>query len=94
MDGNYADLLVVGIPCGLNGIEERTQSSLWANMASPLLLGGDVFDMPQYAKEIIINREVIETNQDPLGIKGYLVKEYDSGRLRCGISHQKMASNL
>lgn len=79
---NYPDILLVGLPGGLNETEERTQFSMWAMMASPLFLGNDVFSMPQYAREIVMNKEVIAIDQDPLGIQGDVVKEYDNGKLQ------------
>ena len=79
---NYPDILLVGIPGGLNEIEERTQFSMWAIVASPLFLGNDLFNMPQYAKEIVTNKEVIAIDQDPLGIQGDVVKEYENGKLQ------------
>ena len=84
---NYPDILLVGIPGGLNEIEERTQFSMWAIVASPLFLGNDLFNMPQYAKEIVTNKEVIAIDQDPLGIQGDVVKEYKMASFRCGLSN-------
>jgi alpha-galactosidase len=79
---NYPDILLVGIPGGLNEIEEQTQFGMWAMAASPLFLGNDVFNMPQYAKDIVMNKEVIAIDQDPLGVQGDVVKEYENGRLQ------------
>lgn len=79
---NYADMLLVGHPGGLNAIEQRTQFSMWAIMASPLFLGNDLFNMPQYAKKIVMNKEVIAVDQDALGIQGDAVKEYYHGKLQ------------
>ncbi|MGH9328316.1 MAG: glycoside hydrolase family 27 protein [Terriglobia bacterium] len=79
---NYPDMLEVGVPGGLNETEERTQFSMWAIMAAPLFLGNDVFEMPRYAREIIMNKEVIAIDQDPLGIQGDVVKQYSNGTLQ------------
>jgi len=79
---NYPDMLIVGIPGGLNETEERTQFSMWCIMASPLFLGNDVLTMPQYAKDILMNKEMIAIDQDPLGIQGDVVKEYNNGNLQ------------
>lgn len=79
---NYPDMLEVGVLGGLNAIEERTQFSMWAIMAAPLILGNDVFHMPDYAKKIIMNKEVIAVDQDPLGIQGDVVKESEDGNLQ------------
>jgi alpha-galactosidase len=79
---NYADMLLVGVPGGLNEIEERTQFSMWAIMASPLFLGNDVLNMPGYVKDIVMNREIIAIDQDPLGIQGDVIKEYNDDKLQ------------
>lgn len=79
---NYPDVLLVGLAGGLNETEEQTQFGMWAIMASPLFLGNDLFHTPPYAWEILKNREVIAIDQDPLGIQGDVVKEYDEGNLQ------------
>jgi len=89
---NYPDMLEVGLPGGLNETEERTQFSMWAIVASPLFLGNDVFNMPPYARDIIMNKEVIAVDQDPLGIQGDVAKEYDGGKLQVWIKRLKGGS--
>lgn len=79
---NYADMLVVGLPGGLTEREERTQFSMWSIMASPLILGNDVFNMSEHTKNTIMNKEIIAINQDKLGIQGRVVKEYKNGVLQ------------
>jgi alpha-galactosidase len=79
---NYADMLLVGHPEGLTEKEERVQFGMWAIMASPLFLGNDVLNMPQYAKDIIMNTEVIAVNQDPLGIQGDVITELKEGKIQ------------
>ena len=79
---NYADMLLVDHPGGLNETEQRTQFSMWAIMASPLFLGNDVFKMPPYARKTIMNKEVIAIDQDPLGIQGDVAKGYNQGKLQ------------
>jgi alpha-galactosidase len=41
--------------------------SLWALVASPLLAGNDVRAMSDATKAILLNKEVIAIDQDPLG---------------------------
>ena len=79
---NYGDMLLAGHPGGVNNIEQRTQFNLWAIMASPLFLGNDVFNMPQYAKQTVTNKEVIAVDQDPLGLQGDVAKTYNDGQLQ------------
>ena len=53
--------------------------SMWAIMASPLFLGNDVINMPQNVKDIVMNKELIAIDQDPLGIQGEVVQDLKSG---------------
>jgi alpha-galactosidase len=76
---NYPDMLLIGHPEGLSELEERTMFSMWAIMASPLFLGNEVMNMPQYVKDIVMNKEIFAIDQDPLGIQGEPVQEFASG---------------
>jgi alpha-galactosidase len=66
---NDLDMLEVG-NAGLSPGEGRAHFSLWALLASPLMAGNDVAAMPKEAREVLLNREVIAVNQDPLGVAG------------------------
>ncbi len=57
--------------------EERFQMSLWAVLASPLLAANDVTSMNEQIRSILLNRQVIAVNQDPLGVPGWRVKKLD-----------------
>ena len=63
---NDPDMLEVG-----NGhmttAEYQTHMSLWSLLAAPLLAGNDIRNMSQATKDILLNREVIAIDQDPLG---------------------------
>jgi alpha-galactosidase len=48
----------------------RTQMSLWAMLAAPLLAGNDLSKMDETTKSILMNKEVIAVDQDSLGIQG------------------------
>lgn len=50
--------------------QARMQFSMWAMMAAPLLLGGNVLNMTDWDLETYTNREIIAIDQDPLGIQG------------------------
>jgi alpha-galactosidase len=69
---NDADMLEVGNG-GLTDTEYRAHFSLWAMMASPLMAGNDVANMSEATKAILLNREVIAVDQDPLGFQGHRV---------------------
>jgi len=63
---NDPDMLEIGNG-GMSGDEYRTQMSLWALVAAPLLAGNDLQKMTKEAKSILLNKEVIAIDQDPLG---------------------------
>ncbi|OYZ02762.1 MAG: alpha-galactosidase [Sphingobacteriia bacterium 28-36-52] len=84
---NDADMLVVGLygkkgPSGDGGgigctdIEYESQFSLWAMMCSPLYASNDIRKMNEATKSILLNKEVININQDSLGIQA-VQKEND-----------------
>jgi alpha-galactosidase len=66
---NDPDMLEVGNG-GMNADEYRTQMSLWAILAAPLLAGNDLSKMDETTKSILMNKEVIAVDQDKLGIQG------------------------
>jgi alpha-galactosidase len=66
---NDPDMLEVGNG-GMKPDEYRTQMSLWAMLAAPLLAGNDLSKMDDTTKSILMNREVIAVDQDRLGIQG------------------------
>lgn len=49
--------------------EQYTHVSLWAMLAAPLLIGCDMAQMDDFTLSLLTNDEVIEVNQDPLGIQ-------------------------
>ncbi len=66
---NDPDILEVGNG-GMTPDEERTHFSLWAILAAPLIAGNDLTRMSAETKSILMNKEVIAIDQDPLGKQG------------------------
>ena len=66
---NDPDMLEVGNG-GLDGDESRTHMTLWSILAAPLLAGNDLRAMTPEIKSILMNKEVIAVDQDPLGKQG------------------------
>lgn len=71
---NDFDMLVVNLKGegalvgdGATPEEYRTHFSMWAILASPLIVGTDLTRMDAYTRETLTNAEVIALNQDPLG---------------------------
>jgi len=71
---NDMDMLVVGLKgkghipgMGANFAEYQTQMSMWCALCSPLMIGCDVRTMEKEVAALLMNREVLAVNQDPLG---------------------------
>lgn len=71
---NDPDFLEVGNG-RLTADESRTNFALWALLAAPLIAGNDLTKMTPETKSILLNREVIAVDQDPLGRQGDRVSE-------------------
>lgn len=69
---NDPDMLEVGNG-HMSSVEYETHFSLWAISKAPLLIGCDITKMSEDTKRILMNREVIAVNQDPLGVQGRLI---------------------
>ena len=66
---NDPDMLEVGNG-GMTTTEYRSHFSLWAMMAAPLMAGNDIANMDEATRSILLNKEVIAVDQDPLGVQG------------------------
>ena len=64
---------------GLTATEFRSQFSMWAMMAAPLIASNDVRNMPENIREILTNKEVIAIDQDLLGRQCVEVWKNDGG---------------
>jgi alpha-galactosidase len=71
---NDPDMLEVGNG-GMTREEYRAHFSMWAMFSAPLLAGNDISNMTVDTKEILLNKEVIAIDQDPLGQQGRRVKK-------------------
>lgn len=77
--GHWADpdMLVVGMvgwstklhPTNLTPDEQYTHISLWSLLAAPLLIGCDLAQLDDFTLSLLTNDEVLEVNQDPLGLQ-------------------------
>jgi len=71
---NDPDMLEVGNG-GMSVAEYRAHFSLWCLLAAPLIAGNDLRNMSPDIKDILINKEVLAVNQDPLGMQGRRVRK-------------------
>jgi hypothetical protein len=61
----------------LTEAESRTQFSIWAILAAPLIMSNDLSNISSWAKDILTNKEVIAVDQDKLGSPGERLTKED-----------------
>lgn len=66
---NDPDMLLVGNDC-ITTAEAQTQFAIWSIMAAPLIMGNDLRNVSDGAREILLNDEAIAVDQDPLARAG------------------------
>ncbi len=78
---NDLDMLVVGLKgkgqiagTGMSFVEYQTHMSLWVMACSPLMIGCDIRSLDSDTASLLMNREVLDLNQDVLGIPAERVK--------------------
>lgn len=64
---NDPDMLEIGNG-GLSHDEEKTHFALWALVKSPLIIGCDLVNIKKESLDILTNKNLIDVNQDPLGV--------------------------
>ena len=69
---NDADMLEVGNG-GMTTAEYRAHFSMWALFSAPLIAGNDMAHMTPEISEILLNKDVIAVDQDPMVIQGHRV---------------------
>lgn len=81
---NDPDMLVIGLRNsgfikggGCTDVEYRTQMSMWCMFSAPLMLGCDLVTMSEETKAILLNKDIIAIDQDPLGKQAFRVMRKD-----------------
>lgn len=69
---NDPDMLEIG-NAGMTLAEGRTQMSIWAILAAPLILGNDLEKMTEEELAILTNKEVLDVNQDSFVSQGHRI---------------------
>jgi alpha-galactosidase len=72
---NDPDMLEVG-NVKMTTVEYRSHFSFWCLLAAPLMAGNDLRNMTPETKEILLNKEVIAIDQDPLGMQGRKIADF------------------
>jgi alpha-galactosidase len=80
---NDLDMLVVGLKgkgqisgTGMSRIEYQTHMSMWCMACSPLMIGCDIRTLEPDTAALLMNREVLAVNQDPLGKPARRMKRF------------------
>ena len=63
----------------LNQTQSTSQFVMWAEMASPLIIGSDPRTLPQSMISILENPEILAVDQDPLDIQGVAIDSTANG---------------
>ena len=58
---------------GLSYEQQKTQMAFWSLWSAPLLVSNDLRTIKPEFKAILTNKQLIEVDQDPLGIMGHVV---------------------
>jgi len=74
---NDPDMMEAGK--GMTTAEDRAHFSLWAMVAAPLIAGNDVRTMRRETVDILTNKEVIDVDQDSLGVQGFKYTDDEQG---------------
>jgi alpha-galactosidase len=77
---NDPDMLQVGNGA-MSAAQDRAQFSLWSILAAPLFASADLARMSDATRQILLDREVIAVDQDPLGIEGRRIFDDSAGQV-------------
>ena len=85
---NDLDMLVVGLKgkgqiagTGMSFVEYQTHMSMWCMACSPLVIGCDIRNLDSDTASLLTNREVLDVNQDPLGIPAKRVRQIGTSEI-------------
>jgi len=75
--GHWNDPDYLGPNLGLSDTEFQTQFSMWAMLAAPLMVSGNLSTVSQASFATILNKQMIAIDQDPLGRQGWQLAPAD-----------------
>ena len=79
--GHWNDPDYLGPDQGLSAAQFRTQLSMWAVLAAPLMISDDLTRIGAASLAAVANGEVIAIDQDPAGVQGTLVSSGGEGQV-------------
>ncbi len=79
--GHWNDPDYLGPDQGMSATQFRTQFSMWAMLAAPLMISEDLISMSSATQTTVTNREAIAIDQDPAGQQARLLSSNGSGEV-------------
>jgi alpha-galactosidase len=79
--GHWNDPDYLGPDQGMSAAQFRTQFSMWAMLAAPLMISEDLISMSSATRTTVANREAIAIDQDPAGQQARLLSSSGSGEV-------------
>lgn len=71
--GHWNDPDYLGPDQGMSAAQFRTQQSMWAMLAAPLMVSADLITLSSASQATVSNREAIAIDQDPAGVQARLL---------------------
>jgi alpha-galactosidase len=79
--GHWNDPDYLGPGQGMSAAQFRTQVSMWAVLAAPLMISADLTRISTASQAVVGNTEVIAVDQDPAGAQGTLIASAGAGQV-------------
>jgi alpha-galactosidase len=79
--GHWNDPDYLGPGQGMSAAQFRSQFSMWAMLAAPLMISDNLTKMSSASLQAVENSEVIAVDQDPAGIQGMLLSTSGNGQV-------------
>ncbi len=79
--GHWNDPDYLGPDQGMSATQFRSQLSMWAIVAAPLMVSDNLAKISSASRSALQNAEVIAVDQDPAGIQGTLVSSSGNGQV-------------
>jgi alpha-galactosidase len=79
--GHWNDPDYLAPELGMTDVEARTQLTMWAVVAAPLVIGSDVRALCDDTVAMLVNPGVIAIDQDPLGVQGRPIRRWRRGQV-------------
>ena len=79
--GHWNDPDYLGPDQGMSAAQFRTQFSMWAMLAAPLMISGDLVSLSSASQTTVTSSEAIAIDQDPAGQQARLLSANGSGQV-------------